>query len=121
MKNQSIAHGLALTLLLAALSQCHVMESPIQAADSPNVVIILADDMGYGDLQAFNPQSKMRTPHLDDLAKRGMCFTDAHSGGSTCVPSRYSLLTGRFSARKGRFNTNSPVIIESRQTVASML
>jgi len=117
-------HSLAQTLtivVLVTLSACYGVASPAQGAGNPNIVIILADDMGYGDLKAFNPQSKIRTPHLDNLAKRGMCFTDAHSGGSTCIPSRYSLLTGRFSARKGRFNTNYPVITGNRQTVASML
>jgi arylsulfatase A-like enzyme len=120
MIHHSIPHTLAIAILVT-LSQCYGLTSPTQGAENPNIVIILADDMGYGDLQAFNPQSKIRTPHLDNLAKRGMCFTDAHSGGSTCVPSRYSLLTGRFAARKGRFNTNSPVIAGNRQTVANML
>lgn len=116
----SLTHALA-SIVLVALTAWYGAESPAQGAENPNIVIILADDMGYGDLKAFNPQSKIRTPHLDNLAKRGMCFTDAHSGGSTCVPSRYSLLTGRFAARQGRFNTNSPVIAEKRQTVANML
>ena len=69
------------------------------AADRPNIVLILADDMGYGDLRAYNPESKIATPNLDKLASAGMVFTDAHAGGSTCVPSRYALLTGRFAAR----------------------
>jgi len=120
MIHHSLTHTLAI-VVLATLSVCYGFASPAQGAENPNVVIILADDMGYGDLKAFNPQSKIRTPHLDDLAKRGMCFSDAHSGGSTCIPSRYSLLTGRFSARKGRFNANSPVIAGNRQTVAGML
>jgi arylsulfatase A len=109
------------TALLVTLSLCFIPKTPVQATRNPNIVIILADDMGYGDLKAFNPQSKIQTPHLDSLAKNGMRFTDAHSGGSTCIPSRYSLLTGRFSARKSSFNTNHPVIAENRQTVASML
>jgi arylsulfatase A len=109
------------TALLVTLSLCFIPKTPVQATRNPNIVIILADDMGYGDLKAFNPQSKIKTPHLDSLAKNGMRFTDAHSGGSTCIPSRYSLLTGRFSARKSSFNTNHPVIAENRQTVASML
>lgn len=87
----------------------------------PNIVFILADDMGYGDLKAFNPESKISTPNIDKLAKAGMIFSDAHSGGSTCIPSRYSLLTGRFAARKDRFNDKSPVIADGRATVASML
>ena len=76
---------------------------------------------GYGDLKAFNPNSKISTPNLDKLAKEGMCFTDAHSGGSTCRPSRYSLLTGRFAARKDSLSDKVPTIREGRATVASML
>lgn len=92
-----------------------------QAAEKPNIVFILADDMGYGDLKAFNPESRIPTRHLDELARAGMCLTDAHSGGSTCKPSRYSLLTGRFAARKNSFNDNFPIIAQDRATVASML
>src|SRR6478752_10586530 len=67
------------------------------AADSkPNVVIILADDLGYGDLGCFNPKSKIPTPHLDRLAGEGIRFTDAHSPSSVCTPTRYALLTGRY-------------------------
>lgn len=92
-----------------------------RAAEKPNIVFILADDMGYGDLKAFNPESRIPTPHLDELARSGICLTDAHSGGSTCKPSRYALLTGRFAARKNNFNDNFPIIAEDRATVASML
>jgi arylsulfatase A len=92
------------------------------ASAKPNIVFILADDMGYGDIKAYNPESKIPTPHLDKLAKDGMVFTDAHSGGSTCKPSRYSLMTGRFAARKDRFADNAgPIIAKDRETVASML
>lgn len=68
-------------------------------AEKPNVLIILVDDMGYGDAKCFNPQSKIATPDIDRLAQQGMRFTDAHSGGSICVPSRYSLLSGRMPYR----------------------
>lgn len=95
--------------------------SSLPAAQQPHIVFILADDMGYGDLKAFNPNSKIPTPNLDSLAKHGMRFTDAHSGGSTCKPSRYSLLTGRFAARKNSFNDKVPIISDGRETVASML
>jgi arylsulfatase A len=61
----------------------------------PNVVILYADDMGFGDLGANNPASKIPTPHLDLLAAEGMRFTDAHSSSGICTPSRYALLTGR--------------------------
>lgn len=110
-------------LVMATLFFCDGPQKTIHAAEheQPNIVVILADDMGYGDLKAFNPASKISTPHLDKLAASGMIFTDAHSGGSTCIPSRYSLMTGRFSARKDRFNDKSPVIADGRETIASML
>ena len=63
----------------------------------PNVVIILADDLGYGDMQAYNPErGKIPTPHMDRLAAEGMRFTDGHSSSGCCSPSRYTLLTGRY-------------------------
>lgn len=65
----------------------------------PNVLILLVDDMGYGDPGCFHPQSKIATPHLDRLAAEGMRFTDAHAPGSICVPSRYGLLSGRLPLR----------------------
>lgn len=61
----------------------------------PNILLILADDLGYGDLGCYNPESKISTPHLDSLARQGMRFTDAHSPATVCTPTRYSLLTGR--------------------------
>ncbi len=66
----------------------------------PNVVILYADDMGYGDLGVNHPQSKIPTPNLDKLASEGMRFTDGHSSSGICTPSRYALLTGRFHWRK---------------------
>ena len=67
---------------------------------TPNVVVILADDLGYGDVQRLNPdRGKIKTPHLDKLAAQGMTFTDAHSGSSVCTPTRYGLLTGRYAWR----------------------
>ena len=67
-----------------------VFSSPIVAAEKdPNVLVILVDDMGYGDLKSYNADSKIPTPHLDRLATEGMRFTDAHSAGALCHPSRY--------------------------------
>ncbi len=63
----------------------------------PNIVFILADDLGYGDVTCFNEQSKIPTPHVDKLASQGMRFTDAHTSSSVCTPTRYSTLTGRYS------------------------
>lgn len=62
----------------------------------PNLVIVFADDMGYGDPRVYNPRSRVPTPHIDALASRGMRFTDAHTASSVCTPSRYGLLTGRY-------------------------
>ncbi|MEM6690381.1 MAG: sulfatase-like hydrolase/transferase [Planctomycetota bacterium] len=67
----------------------------------PNVIFILADDLGYGDLSCYNDEAKVQTPHLDKLASQGMRFTDAHSASTVCTPTRYSLLTGRMCFRTG--------------------
>lgn len=73
--------------------------APVRA-QLPNIVVIYADDMGYGDLAIQNPESKIPTPHLDQLAMEGMRFTDGHSSSGICTPSRYALLTGRYHWRK---------------------
>jgi len=67
----------------------------------PNILLILADDLGYGDIACYNPQSKVATPNLDKLAREGIRFTDAHSSSTVCTPTRYSLLTGRMAFRTG--------------------
>ena len=72
---------------------------PITSWAAPNIVIILADDMGYGDPACFNPESKIATPHIDSLARDGMKFTDAHAPGPLCHMSRYGLLTGSYPFR----------------------
>ncbi len=94
-------------------------------ADQPNIVLILADDMGYGDCSIYNPHSKIRTPHIDQLAKEGLLFTDAHSAASTCTPSRYGLLTGVNPVRTGVLNTllirGNPIIADDEKTISSLL
>ena len=65
----------------------------------PNIIIVLADDLGYGDIGCYNPDSRIPTPHMDALAKRGMRFSDAHSPSAVCTPSRYGLLTGDYGWR----------------------
>ncbi len=67
----------------------------------PNILIILADDLGYGDVGCYNSKAKIPTPNIDRLAKEGMRFTDAHSPSTVCTPTRYSLLTGRMAFRTG--------------------
>jgi arylsulfatase A len=95
-------------------------------AKKPNIVVILADDMGSGDIKAFNPQSKIPTPNLDKLVRGGIKFTDAHSGSAVCTPTRYGLVTGRYafrsSLKKGVLGGYSPPLIEAnRFTVADLL
>jgi arylsulfatase A-like enzyme len=69
------------------------------ATAKPNILIILADDLGYGDVRCYNDQSKVATPNIDRLAREGMKFTDAHSPATVCTPSRYSLMTGQMAFR----------------------
>ncbi|QDU28837.1 Arylsulfatase [Anatilimnocola aggregata] len=69
------------------------------AADKPNILLILADDLGFGDVRCYNDQSKVATPHIDGLARDGMQFTDAHSPCTVCTPTRYSLMTGQMAFR----------------------
>lgn len=88
----------------------------------PNIVFILADDMGYGDLGCYNKNSKIPTPNIDKLANEGILFTDAHSSGSWCVPSRYGLITGRYPGRRTDLNTSMHSLIEPQQeTLATLL
>ena len=95
-------------------------------ANRPNIIYILADDMGYGDMGCNNPNSKISTPNLDRLASQGVRFTDAHAPSSVCTPSRYALLTGRYcwrtDLRGGVLWPFDPPLIEpDRLTVASLL
>lgn len=93
---------------------------------NPNIIYILADDMGYGDLSCLNSNSKIKTVYLDQLAARGMIFRDAHASSAVCTPSRYSIVTGRYNWRsklkQGVTNGYSEPLIEAdRMTVASFL
>jgi arylsulfatase A len=91
--------GIVLLIGLFGAPVTSAGDGPMTA--KPNIVLILADDMGYGDVRAYNPASKIPTPHLDQLAAEGMRFTDLHAGASWCQPSRYALLTGRYAWRDG--------------------
>ncbi|MEM7390785.1 MAG: arylsulfatase [Verrucomicrobiota bacterium] len=97
------------------------------AKDHPNIVLIICDDLGYGDVQCLNPENgKIKTPHIDAIADEGMIFTDAHSGSSVCTPTRYGLLTGRYSWRtrlqSGVVQGFAPCLIApDRTTVAGLL
>ncbi|WP_289039955.1 arylsulfatase [uncultured Zobellia sp.] len=97
-----------------------------QNIPKPNIIIIYTDDQGYGDVSALNPDAKFRTPNMDKLANEGIIFTDGHSSDAVCTPSRYSLLTGRYSWRtslkKGVLGADGPCLIEKdRMTIASLL
>jgi arylsulfatase A-like enzyme len=82
--------------LLYALAFLAFLTADLNAQAPPNIVIILADDLGYGDPGCYNELSKIPTPNIDQLAREGMRFTDAHSPSSVCTPTRYGLLTGRY-------------------------
>jgi arylsulfatase A len=88
-----------LILLFALLASLVSSSATVEKTNKPNIVFILADDLGYGDLSCYNSESKVRTPNIDRLASDGMRFTDAHSPSTVCTPSRYSLLTGRMAFR----------------------
>lgn len=104
----------------------NVLAAPSESS-RPNIVIILADDMGYGDVAVLNSRSRIPTPNLDRLAGEGLVFTDAHSAGSYCVPSRYGLLTGRYMWRTrlgsgGNLANLAGTLIEpGRKTLADVL
>lgn len=92
----------------------------------PNIVLIMADDLGYGDVQALNPSSRIPTPHLNRLAAAGMTFTDGHSPSAVCTPTRYGLLTGRYcwrsSLKRGVLGGYSkPLLEQGRPTIARLL
>ena len=119
-----ILRGLAAALVIlpaAMLPAAHAQHS-----HPPNIIVILADDLGYGDVGCYNPQSKIPTPNLDHLATEGMRFTDAHAPDAVCTPSRYGLLTGRYAFRS-RLKSGvvppwgEPLIEEGRLTLPALL
>jgi arylsulfatase A len=96
------------------------------AQDNPHIVFIFADDMGYGDVSALNPAARTQTPSIDDLAREGITFSEAHASASVCTPSRYGLLTGRYAFRSGGAargigGFTGPVIEPERKTLATLL
>lgn len=133
MKPLSI-HSLTVSAALLGALLCGSVMGQTQPARTgasaarPNILYILADDLGYGDVQCLNPRrGKIKTPHFDRLAAEGMTFTDAHSGSAVCTPTRYGLLTGRYAWRtrlqQGVLDggNDEPLIAADRLTVASFL
>ncbi|HEY3392519.1 MAG TPA: arylsulfatase [Lacipirellulaceae bacterium] len=100
------------------------LTTAVESAERPNIVLIYADDLGYGDVGCYGATA-VRTPNIDQIANEGMRFTDAHSAAATCTPSRYAMLTGQYAWRRkgtGILPGDAPLIIEpGRTTLASML
>lgn len=94
--------------------------------EKPNIIVILTDDLGYGDISSMDPRSKIRTEHVDRVAAEGMVFTDCHASSALCTPSRYALLTGRYNWRSRLKFAVLPgqsfhLIEEGRETIPSLL
>ena len=92
----------------------------------PNIIYVLADDLGYGDINIYNSNGKIKTPNIDQLAREGMMFSDAHTSSSVCSPTRYGILTGRYNWRSKLKKsvlggTSKALIPEDRTTVGSLL
>ena len=119
--------GFFSVIALLLFSSLAISVSAAEEAKKPNFVVILCDDLGIGDVQCFNPKlGKIKTPAIDKLAKKGMSFTDAHSGSSVCTPTRYGLLTGRYawrtSLQQGVSSGFGPCLIkEDRVTLGKFL
>jgi len=99
---------------------------PAATPERPNIIWIMADDLGYGDLSCLNEDSKIQTPHLDRMAHEGVTFTDAHSPSAVCSPTRYGVMTGRYCFRSPLKNGvlgggSSHLINEHRLTVPALL
>src|SRR5215217_123027 len=115
-----------LLLMIISDSALAQQKKPGNGVRKPNIIYILADDLGYGDVHRLNPESKIPTPNMDKIIQQGVHFTDAHSNSSVCTPTRYGILTGRYAFRtrlkQGVLWGYSPALIEpGRETVASFL
>lgn len=125
MKRRNFIKALGLSSVALSLSSysCQLAQNETRL---PNIIIILADDMGWGDPGCYNPNSRIPTPNMDRLAREGIRFTDAHSPSAVCTPTRYGLLTGRYAWRtwlkSGVVGGYTPCLIEpGRETLATML
>ncbi|MFV0346494.1 MAG: sulfatase family protein [Bacteroidales bacterium] len=116
---------LFLPVFVVLLQGC-TKDKKSESTEFPNIIFILADDMGYGDVSCLNEDAKVSTPNLDKLASEGMIFHDAHSGSAVCTPTRYGILTGRYCWRsrlkRGVLSPwDEPLIESERLTVGDML
>ncbi len=125
--SRSLHLVLLFVLSTGLLGLCPAKVQAQQNANRPNIVFIMADDLGYGDVQSSHPDSSIPTPNINQLAQEGMSFTDAHTPVSVCTPTRYGLLTGRYPWRtrlkKGGVLSgySAPLIKEDRRTISSLL
>jgi arylsulfatase A-like enzyme len=126
MKINMILKGFSIIVVLFSISCQNKKEATIVEKTKPNIIYILADDLGYGDISSFNLEGKIKTPNIDKLATGGMKFTDAHSPSAVCSPTRYGIITGRYSWRSELKNgvltgKSKALIPNNRTTVASLL
>ncbi len=128
--HQLLHRTATLAVCAAAALLVQAVHTPLSVSaasiERPNIILIYTDDQGYGDASCLNSDAKFQTPNLDRLAVEGMTFTDAHCSDTVCTPSRYGLLTGRYSWRtslkRGVFGAEKECLIaDGRTTMASML
>ena len=124
MQRLTVALRLVVTTIIIFSIQAVVAVDRCQAA-RPNVILVMADDLGFGDVSPTNPDCKIKTPHLQKMANEGLTFLDAHTPSSVCTPTRYGLLTGRYNWRsrlaRGVLNGRSPHLIPAdRPTIGHL-
>ena len=116
----------ALGATALALPGCARVAKKVSSADKPNILVILTDDIGWGDFCSYNPKSKIPSPNLDRLVNEDMRFTNAHSPAGLCAPTRYSMVTGNYPWRGrnvgGTWKANRPSHLpDGQETVATLL
>ncbi|MDO5979590.1 sulfatase family protein [Flavivirga spongiicola] len=121
-----IGIGILAVMLMIGCNKNQKVKQVSPAKKQPNIIYVLADDLGYGDITAFNKDSKISTPNIDKMAAEGMKFTDAHTSSSVCTPTRYGILTGRYNWRSRLKSSvlggkSKALIPNSRTTIASLL
>ena len=114
-------------LVLAFASVCLSLSSlALAASPPPNFLVILSDDVGWGDFQCYNPNGKIPTPNIDRLARGGMRFTDAHTPAALCAPTRYTMVTGNYPWRGTKPNgtwgySETPQFLAGQKTIGHIL
>lgn len=117
---------ISVLLILLTFSGCSDKEKKVEVEKKPNIIFILADDLGYGDVSSYNENSKITTTNIDKLASEGVLFTDAHTSSAVCTPTRYGILTGRYNWRSTLKKHvlqgySKALITPDRKTIASFL